>query len=812
MIKKHYTVLSNLLAIAMLMPISSLAYDDDWMILNTCSGKNRSCLCQGYYQPEIKPDTDFGRDITLNSDSGDMLMNKMAVLTGGAVAEQQQRRLVADKIKIFFKDDGGELDKLEAFGNVRMVSPQERFNGSYAIDDVTKQEKELHNSTYYLFSSHSFGSSPKIVIDKNDVIHLEKATYSTCSPRDRIWHLKAKKLEMDQHSGWGNAWHSILYIKDKPVFYWPYVSFPIDDRRKSGLLLPIMQSESYLGSGFGIPYYWNIAPNYDATVTPTWNTHSGLRVFNQFRYLSNTYEGTLELDWFVNERAYKGFRAEKIAQPGSIAVNSVQMQRLKPLSMRYGLNLQHVGRPNDSLLYQIYYVKVGDDNFISNTGQRILHRDLSRDKHTLPEIFNPQYLPQNFLLNYNSSFGATDVELRQYQTLYAFNAPQPGNLYRVLPSLSQTFLTHNYGGFYSTSKGSWFNFAQDKISGVSPLTTGNRYHVETTLSRPIDYDPGWFMSPSVKLDILSEELRRPSSEYNMAKNPSRILPTYSLDSGLIFERELVVPSNEWTQTLEPRIKYLYTPHKNQSLLPVFESGVKKFSYGELYQDNRFSGFDRISSTNQVSVGLSSNFMNSIGEELAGIGVGQIYYLSRLRQDPLESTMSSTRHTPFASRAFYKINMHWQVDADWVYDYKKRLNRSIVVGGSYIPTEYNIININYDYSNDLSGVKTNQIGISFSLFPRDNLLVQGITHYDIVQRNLNKVGVGLEFYKCCYSIKLTWLHERTIHNIENTGARSRKYNNTVGLQFSLTGFTSVSAKRPIDFSIPGAVLPSDYQNN
>lgn len=799
-------------SIVLLAPSMSLANQDSWTVLKTCTEKTRSCLCKGFYDPEINSETDFGSDITLTSDSGEMQLNKIATLTGRATAEQNQRRLVADTIKVHFKNDKKELDKLEAIGNVKIVSPTERFNGSYAIDSITNSTKELTDSSYYLFSSHGFGESSKIFVDPEEVVHLDRATYSTCSPRDRVWFIRAKKLDLDKNTGWGNAKHSVLYVKDRPVFYWPYLSFPIDDRRKSGFLLPMIQSESYLGRGFGIPYYWNIAPNYDATISPTWHTNSGLRFFGQFRYLTENNEGAIELDFLINDKAYKGFRREKIANPGSIQTDSPQMAGLRELSHRYGFNIQHVGKLSDKFNFQIYYVKAGDDNFIDNVGRRILSRELPVTKHTFPVTYNPQYLPQSFSANYVSQLGSTSFNIRSFQTIYAFNGPMPSNLYRVLPSLEHTFATQSFSNLHITSNTSWYNFAQHRVQGVSEITTGNRYHFETKASLAFDEDPGWFFIPAVHLDILSEDLRRVSAQHNMAKNPTRVLPTYSVDSGLIFERDVNSFKEGYTQTLEPRIKYIYTPFKNQQDFPNFESGVLAYNFSNLFTENRFSGFDRISSTNQLSLALSSNIQDPYGHEVAGVGIGQIYYLSKVRLDPLEVNTSSRRHSPFSSRAFYNVTEKLQTNIDWVYDYKRRINRSIVLGANYFPSEYNVINFNYDFSKDLDGRKTNQIGSSFSLFPQDHLLVQGVAHYDIVNHHLNRIGFGAEWYKCCYSIKLTWMHNRTIHSAVNTGARSRKYDNTIGIQFSLTGFTDVSFRRSANFNIPNVDLPSDYLTN
>lgn len=787
---------------------------DDWTQDVTLEGKNRACLCQGYYKPELVNGVDFGPNLTLTSDEGELTVNEVATLTGAATAEQDNQRLVSDRLKIFFNDNNS-INRVEAFGNVRIVTPSERFNGSHGISFIEEKKKELHNSTYRIYSAHAFGESDKILVDENNnnkIIWFDNATYSSCSPLNKTWNIKAKKLKIDKGEGWADAWHNFLYIKKVPVFYWPYINFPVDSRRKTGFLSPSFEKSSYLGKSIGLPLYWNIAPNYDATITPYWTTHSSIRLYNQFRYLHKDFRGVIELDFLPDDRAYKNFRDGKIADPGTVARNSIKMSRLRESDLRYALSVQQVGRIFGNVNYQLSYVRVGDDNYIDNLGRRILQHNLPKNIFTLPIVTNPQQMPQELSATHNSKLGNSTVIVRQYQSLYAFNAPLPSRIYRLLPSFSHTFSQYNYQGFILNSNIAATHFAQKHIRGFVPLTTGNRYHMNMALSRPFDYHPGWFFIPKASVDLLKESLNRGRNLENQELSPRRCIPSYSADLGVVFERDVDHPlfnNIGYMQTLEPRVKYLYTPYKNQDEFPRFDSGPMLFNYDQVFRDNRFSGYDKISAANQVSLGLRTALVDGIGVEKASISIGRIYYLNKLRQDSSELAVSSLSHSPIASRAGYNLNSRLSLSADWVYDTDKKKSRVVSIGGALRPKEFNVINLNYSYLKPITGASTKQISGSFSLFPRDNLLLQSVAHYDFIKQNMNRMAISAEIFNCCYSIKVAWDHTRTLQSTANTGAYSRKYNNAIGLQFTFTGFTSISARRLTDISVSGGTLPDDY---
>lgn len=807
---------------------------DDWIVSSTSQDKTAK-LCHGYYlEPEYQyPLTDKTEHPTkITSDRGEFINKGTSTFYGNVEIQQGNKHLKTDKATIIHNEQSGVLETMHAEGQVKITEPDLRIDGSSATVYQQEDRKIVYDSTYRMYSKHARGTADSITILQQTEMALPNASYTTCAPNKNTWHMRAKKTKFDKKTGRGEAWHSWLYVKNFKVFYWPYINFPIDDRRQTGFLMPDLHMGSSNGISLSTPFYWNLAPNYDAIITPQYMAKRGAKIDSHLRYLTNNSTGDIKFNFLPKDKAYQQFRTNRLARPNGISSNDPRYLGLRELDKRYSFALNNKTQFNKQFKAEVDYTYIGDDNYMRDFNGDVMQQNFPLPANnpmqpgylTPAGTINPNYaatpaVRQKMELQYSSYLGTMTSKLEQYQVLHPFDGPQAYETYRSLPALdfqSSIFdLPHEFDWSFS---GNYTNFALRGLAFNAPLYTGSssttpspgtRTRFKPSLRHAFGTQ-GWFVKPNIQLDTTHYSNMKLSNA-DLAKHKltrtTRNIPIYSVDSGLLFDRPVNINNNSFLQTLEPRAYYLYVPKRDQSLLPVFDSAAIPMDYNQAFSSNRYSGFDRIGEANQLGLGVMSRFLtDSINEEKASIGISRIlYFQDRIRyfDEPINN---KARWSPMAAVAKYKIRPAWNIEGNVV---KEKLNKTNA--GSltlqYIPDPTQVVNFGYQFSrNDKMNEQTKkpshlrsiQTSSAWAITPKIRLL-GGLGH-DLNLNRMNNFLLGVEQHNCCTIVRVVW-----IRNIKPTNnLLFKQYENAVSLQFVLKGLTQVGniGTNQISTIIPG----------
>ena len=472
-------------------------------------------------------------------------------------------------------------DQVEAFGHVRMTRNGDVYNGDELKLNMDAGKGFLTNPTYRIDKSKAQGHAERIDFEAEDRATVIEGTYSTCEGTNPDWYLKSSKLRLDTGRDLGVSASSIVYFKGVPILAAPEISFPLTAARESGVLPPTIGATNRGGVEFTLPYYFNIAPNRDLTLYPKLIAQRGLQLGVDARYLDPLYVGETKLEFLPQDR---------LTHSNRYALSSIHTQTLQPgLTLNWNINA------------------ASDDNYpsdfansLTTASQRLLLRDLN--------------------LSYGNALGTFGARASKYQVLQDPAAPI-GRPYDRLPQLTFNTVRQDIAGFD-------FSVDADFTRFTNPtLQNGDRLFVIPRVSYPI-IRPGYFITP--KLSLNATRYRLNDAPIGVNDSPTRVLPTASIDSGMIFERDAKWFGRAVTQTLEPRLFYVRTPYRDQDTLPIFDTGLADLSFTQLFSENRFVGNDRISDANQVTAALTSRFLESDGAERARFAFGQRYYLAKPR--------------------------------------------------------------------------------------------------------------------------------------------------------------------------------------
>lgn len=766
---------------------------DDWV-----SSPDIHNYCKGCYREAPVPfpgqTIDSGtQPITITSDKGRFVPEGNSTFSGNVHLIQGNRQLYTDSATIH-RDPTKQksIDFVKASGHLKLTEPGLRVDGTQAELNIESDCQTLYNASYRLYTRHARGTAECITVCNRTQMTLHNATYTTCAPGQDTWILKGKKIELDKIAGRGTARDARLYFKNAPILYTPYLNFPIDDRRQSGFLFPTFRFTNVSGTEMGAPFYWNIAPNYDATLTPTAFSKRGVQMTGLFRYLTFNSTGELAGAVLPQDRAYQKFLNNNKANHPLFANNDPRVTGLNTGSTRSGFRAKHTTTFNEHWTTNIQYAQVHDDNYFVDFG------------NSLSMASTTQLLQQGELL-YQDRHWSTQARLQQYQTLHPYDGPVTPNVYERLPQLAMQNLYSDLPyGFEWATTGDFTRFMHqlNPFTGAS-FTTGDRYQLRPQLSLPI-VRPGWYLKPRAQYNLWGYSLRTNSNPFN-PNHPNLAIPMLDLDTGLLFERSLCVASDPYIQTLEPRAYYLYVPFRKQSDLPNFDTTNPRFDANQLYRDNRFSGLDRLGDANQLTLGLTTRFLNEkIGNEVLSLGLGQIFYFTPPRVTDFSSQINPLilqhvllhgfpqgfSHTlppgfphtvPFGlqqtllhrirkrhlsdlvglARLQVQENLLFNAEIEWNH-YHTRTDK-FAVYLQYLPYERTVFNIGYQFlRRDLLGnlghkkgfsEKIQQTDLSCAVLLTEQWRLLSSWHYDLQNNRSNKIAFGIEQQGCCTAVRL-----------------------------------------------------------
>lgn len=676
---------------------------------------------------------------------------QLATLAGDVVLRQGSIQAEADEANLYQAESRGELS-----GNVRLRDNGFLVLGERAELHLENGAAQIDNAEYVIHEAHVRGSAQYVKRGEDAIVRLKDGTYTRCEPGNNAWELKGNNITLNQDTGFGSATNVTLRVKDVPVFYTPYIYFPIDDRRQSGLLPPSFNTSEESGLSVITPYYFNLAPHYDATLYPNLMSKRGLMLEGEGRYLTPDSSGKLGAAWLNDQE------------------NDRQHQP-KYDKTRYLYNWQHTGGLGSRLLSEVDYTKISDPYYF-------------QDLETQLDISNTSYVTQRGSLTWRGDTFNAQLAVHAYE-LASITDITP---YDRLPQLRlEGALPFQPAGLRFDYATEYVRFDRDldeyvyrgqnspdaRLQGLTRIT-GNRAHLEPGVSLPLSWDWG-YATPSVKylytdydldLDNLGKSTLLPGTQFK--KSQSRSVPVYSVDSGLYFDRDTA----KGRQTLEPRLFYLNVPYRDQSDLPLFDSSEYAFNYAALFRDNRFSGKDRIGDSNQLSLGVSSRFLEDSGFERQRISVGQAYYFQDRRvQLPGITIKDQASTSPLAIDYLYRFDRNWRLNSDFNWDTDKGRTRSGSLMFHYQPQDNpdKIVNIGYRYRNDTrrfdpyKGVfvedsdeyKIDQHDLSmiWPIVPQWNAIARW--QYDYNQSRTLEAFGGFEYDSCCWKLRLVnryWL--------------------------------------------------------
>ncbi len=634
--------------------------------------------------------------LTYNRDTSDLIM------TGRTYLEQSGLRLTGD---------GGQYNLETNQGATR--NARYRFTGAVNLR----------------------GSAQEVEIASPSLTRYKDIIYTTCRPGNRDWTLKASKLQLDQDTGVGKAYHARIRVRGVPVLYTPYISFPIDDRRKSGLLIPTIGSSEDNGFELTVPYYWNISPAMDATFFPRIMSDRGVLLGTEFRYLNKWQQGTLYAEILPDDR------------------------KSDEETTRWALRWKDNGSIAPHWSHDILINSVSDDQYLEDFGNSL-------------ESSSIRNLEQRGSLSYSGQGWGVTTQVQAFQTIDS-TLPETLRPYGRVPQVRlnlhprRTAIGLEYG---LTGEYNYFDH--------NHLVHGNRLSAVPEISWPLRRSYGHLI-PSARLHASAYRLR--DTAEGQPDSPSHLIPSADLDGRLIFERPLAWFGAASTQTLEPRLYYLYTAYENQSETPVFDSSELSFNFNSLFRNNRFTGQDRIGDANQVTLGLTSRTIdNSTGRELLRVSIGQIYYFEDRRvqlygapEDTTESSIAGELSMQLMKHLSGSASFQWNpyLDED---QWEKRAIRL-----HYETPDERVLNLTYNFDLGTSeALRYEDTDLSFRLPVGRNTQVVGRWLYSMLHSETMDAFAGIEFGRCCWAIRLLGQHYK--NKPDSSGST------TVMLQLELAG--------------------------
>ncbi len=678
------------------------------VVLAELNGQQCDSINNTNFLPPVKNPQET--EVDVKADDAQLIENGISVFTGNVIVNRGGQELKADRAT--YNQISGDVT---AQGDIQIRDSEIILHAQQAEWDLSKDSGKLLDAEYQLRKNHARGSADSVYRQGVESTRLKGASYTTCKVGDNAWLLESSNVHLDHVKNVGVARNVKIRLANVPVFYTPYLSFPLSDERKSGFLTPSLGNSDATGFELQTPYYWNIAPDKDATITPRYMSDRGLMLNSEFRYLYRRHKGKIDAGFLLNDQLKRA------------------NGRLNPnyKDDRKHFSLQHSGYFLSHWNTNIDYNYVSDDNYLEDFGSNL-------------SLASTTHLNRQLTIAYAGNNWDFTGKLQGYQTLTNANAP-----YQKLPQLRLTssFPTQFMGIRYGV-KAEFVDFDHsDKVSG-------QRLDIEPSLSLPWS-SPSAFVTPRIALRHTRYRLTD-NVTTAIDKKPTRTAPVVSLDSGLFFDREMQLAKTSYLHTLEPRAFYLYIPERNQDDIPVFDSSLRTFNIGQLFAYDRFSGTDRIGDANQLSIALTSRIINQqTGRESFHITLGQIQYFQN-RKVTLNNTAKETRSSSdLVAEVAASLAKEWIVRGEMQWDPDQSKTNMSAVRLQYRSDNGRILNFSHRYRRDnvsnIAGLE--QLDISARLPITKQWSVVGRWYRSLKENQTLETLAGVEYDSCCWATRL-----------------------------------------------------------
>lgn len=665
--------------------------------------------------------TPYPNAVYLQADKGTIRKKGTSSLSGDVIIQQNDAQFNADNA-LFNRD----TNLVTAQGNVIFSTREVELKSESIQYNLNDESGFIDKAEYKLQKNRARGTSAKIKIKDKDILSLTDATFTTCPTSVDSWYFSASDIKLNNNTGIGSAKDLTFKVGKTPVFYFPWLSFPINNQRLSGLLTPSIKLQD--NAGISIPYYFNLAPNFDATMTLSTIQHRGLKLDNEFRYLTDNHKGKVEYDVVPKDHSYSGSSGQQY---------------------RDYFNIKHVTTLSEKTRIKLNAEGVSDDKYFddfSNSLEESTRLDLQR----------------RLEINHKNKAWTASLAVEDYQILDINNTP-----YAKLPEVKIRYAPKSLPKAFKVGiDAEYIYFNKDQG------TTGSRTHIKVQTSKKFGTS-AWYFKPSFSIQHSFYALNHAEQE-----SLTRTLPTFTLDSGLFLDRE--ISSGKYTQTLEPRLYYTLTPYKNQNHFPIFDTSLTDFSATtQLFSENRFTGKDRISDNNQLTFALTSRIQNRAeGRELFKASIGQVFNFTNKKVILPGGTIQQGKRSDLVVEFSGQINDRFNLSSTTLWSHEKKRIPSYELRLNYQDGKKRIANFSYRKLD----TELKQIKVSGSLPINDKWSFVGSVDRDLKNDRILETLVGIEYQDCCWKMRL--VSKRYLSSDNET------YETPIFLEFMLKGLGNI----------------------
>ncbi|NHH99522.1 LPS assembly protein LptD [Oceanimonas sp. MB9] len=716
--------------------------------------------------------TDTDAPISVTAEVLNATRDGKILYRGDVEVIQGERRLNTDYMEL----EQQSRDVL-AEGNIRLtdgtitVESDTRLTGN-----LTTKDTELDQARYQLHGDPGRGEAQLAQLTgASGQVDLSSASYTTCPPGEEVWQLKASTVTVEQDEIFGEAWNAVLWLGDVPVFYFPYLKFPVKNERQSGLLYPTLEISGDNGTDFRLPYYWNIAPNYDATITPRYMEKRGTMAQLEFRYLPvEGQNGILYGEYLSSD--------DSLSDDPELADEEWRDDARWLFHWRHNARFDEEGHWRGN----VDYTQVASwdyaylDDFNPPVGTEV-----------------DDQLLQSFRGGYYDRHWQLTTEVRDYQVLEPNLATQP---FQLMPAL----VLNSYRGLGDVDlalDSELTRFGNDNDTTYE----ATRFHAEPRLVYSVVDQAGVQVKADIGAYYTHYEQDIPSTlapfyreqwgfdSDTLDSSVDRLLPRLRLNAGLVFDREARWFEQDFTQTLEPQLQYLYVPYEDQDNIGLYDTTNMRQDYYSLFSDRRFAGLDRISDANQLTAGFTSRIYDDSGTERLRLALAQSFNFTppRVRLYPGEE-LDDTKRSFLTFEGDLNLDNNWFIHGEAQQDTR---NQRLAAGN--LTLEYNeqgklaqfgFRHLNQAYFSESLSDDLNQIGGTVFWPVAPQWSVVGGHYRDIeLQRNIDTL-IGLRYDSCCWAVSLVWEQWQKEDKLFNPTSTTQE--TSIGLRFEMKGFSSL----------------------
>ncbi|NOX44111.1 MAG: LPS-assembly protein LptD [Gammaproteobacteria bacterium] len=716
------------------LPLTSFAETDTLAGQNNCDGMTSSRSL-----PHLKP------PISLLPDETHILADEVTARDGDLYTFNGNVHLFKNDLAlssdtVLYKES---VESLEATGNVNLKRDNAIFFSSRLFYKLDKEKGQLDNVQFIFADNHARGNAERLNLINKDITELSATSYTTCEDEKPAWQLHARRLNLDSATNIGTATNVWIDFMRVPIFYLPYISFPLSGR-KTGLLIPTIGSSSHLGYTTSVPYYLNLAPDRDATITLENFTKRGQRAIGEYRFLDEYDNGQVNVEYLPDDHVTD--------------------------SDREYLAVSHKSQYLPRLTTNMDYRRASDKDYFEDFGDQL-------------SIATVVHLESKAEALYQGNNWSLQSRVIEFQTLDN-TIPDSSRPYKKRPEFTfNSFASEKYYHLLPEVRADYVRFdGKDRVSG-------SRLDLQPSVSMPFEGAPG-FITPKVTLRHTQYTLD--NQAVGSDDSPSRTLPIFSLDSGLFFERDLMMGKQSLIQTLEPRLFFLKVPFKDQSNLILDKNGVSRVfdtslanqSFSQIFSENRFTGADRVADAKQVSLALTTRFLNAqSGVEMMSASIGRTQYYSDRRVTlpglAPETETSSDFFAELRAKPFSSLIINSKVQ--WDNQQDKLRNSSFQL--QYNDSRGRLLNFGYLTNRDNLGDVTQQESDISIFWPiSHNWGFIGRRNYNHFENRSEEKLAGIEYDDCCWAFRV--VSRRYVLNDQRNTSRS------IMFQLELKGLTAI----------------------